>query len=62
MQIIYAISGYYSQTQYYLASYADKIYLASQGAVGIYGLGLVTYYKSLLEKLSITPYIPCRNL
>lgn len=55
---IYAISGYYSQPQYYLASYADKIYLASQGAVGIYGLGFSNlYYKSLLEKLKVNTHI-----
>lgn len=55
---IFAVSGVYSQPQYYLASYADKIYLTSQGAVEIYGLGFQNlYYKSLLEKLKVTTHI-----
>lgn len=55
---IYAISGYYNQPQYYLASYADKIYLTPQGAVGIYGFGFQNlYYKTLLEKLKVSTHI-----
>lgn len=55
---IYAVSGYYSQPQYYLASYADKIYLTPQGAVGIYGFGFQNlYYKTLLEKLKVSTHI-----
>lgn len=55
---IFAVSGYYSQPQYYLASYADKIYLTSQGAVGIYGFGFQNlYYKTLLENLKVSTHI-----
>ncbi|MDL9985879.1 signal peptide peptidase SppA [Providencia rettgeri] len=55
---VYAIGSSYSQSQYYLASYADDIYLTPQGAVGVYGFatnGL--YYKSLLEKLKVSSHI-----
>lgn len=55
---IYAVSTSYNKAQYYLASFANTIYLPSQGAVDLYGFstnGL--YYKSLLDKLKITPHI-----
>nr|WP_314263551.1 signal peptide peptidase SppA [uncultured Moellerella sp.] len=55
---VYAIGDGYSQSQYYLASYADKIYLSPQGRVGIYGFSTNNiYYKSLLEKLKINTHI-----
>lgn len=55
---IFAVSGYYSQPQYYLASYADKIYLTPQGAVGVYGFGFQNlYYKTLLENLKVSTHI-----
>ncbi len=52
---IYAIGDSYNQTQYYLASFANKIYLSPQGEVGLHGFSSNNfYYKSLLEKLKIT--------
>ncbi|MCO7511432.1 signal peptide peptidase SppA [Serratia fonticola] len=55
---IYAIGDSYNQTQYYLASYANKIYLSPQGAVDLHGFATNSlYYKSLLEKLKVTTNI-----
>ncbi|AKC60591.1 signal peptide peptidase SppA [Blochmannia endosymbiont of Camponotus (Colobopsis) obliquus] len=57
-KIIYAISDHYSQAQYFLASYANKIYLAPHGAIDIHGISTNNfYYKSLLDKLKINTYI-----
>lgn len=55
---IYAIGDSYTQSQYYLASFANKIYLSPQGSVILPGIatnGL--YYKSLLDKLKVTTNI-----
>lgn len=55
---VYALGDSYSQAQYYLASYANKIYLSPQGAVDLHGFatnGL--YYKSLLDKLKVTSHV-----
>ncbi|MGK3141980.1 signal peptide peptidase SppA [Pantoea sp. C2G6] len=55
---IYALGDSYSQPQYYLASYATKIYLSPQGTVDLHGFatnGL--YYKTLLEKLKVTSHV-----
>lgn len=47
---IYAVSDFYNQSQYYLASYADKVYLGPDGGVLIKGYSAYSmYYKSLLE-------------
>ncbi|MBC3214942.1 signal peptide peptidase SppA [Serratia fonticola] len=55
---IFAIGDSYNQTQYYLASYANKIYLSPQGAVDLHGFATHNlYYKSLLEKLKVTTNI-----
>lgn len=55
---IYAISSSYNKAQYYLATFADKIYVPPQGAVDLYGFSMNgLYYKSLLDKLKVTPYI-----
>lgn len=55
---IYAIAHNYSQTQYLLASYADKVFLHTQGEVAIVGLSQNNlYFNSLIEKLNITPHI-----
>lgn len=55
---IFAIGDSYNQTQYYLASYANKIYLSPQGAVDLHGFATNNlYYKSLLEKLKVTTNI-----
>ncbi len=55
---IYAIDDSYNQSQYYLASYANKIYLSPQGAVDLHGFATNNlYYKSLLDKLKVTTNI-----
>ncbi|EHW6092151.1 signal peptide peptidase SppA [Escherichia coli] len=55
---VYAIGENYSQGQYYLASFANKIWLSPQGVVDLHGLatnGL--YYKSLLDKLKVSTHV-----
>lgn len=55
---IYATGDSYSQAQYYLASFANKIYLSPQGTVDLHGFatnGL--YYKSLLDKLKVSSHV-----
>ncbi|EJI1277048.1 signal peptide peptidase SppA [Vibrio vulnificus] len=55
---IYAIGSFYNQSQYYLASYADKIYLAPDGGVMLKGYSAFNlYYKTLLEKLDVTTHV-----
>ncbi|MGX9519884.1 signal peptide peptidase SppA [Vibrio mediterranei] len=55
---IYAYGAFYNQSQYYLASYADKVYLAPDGAVLIKGYSAYSmYYKTLLEKLDVTTHV-----
>ena len=55
---VYAVGDSYTQGQYYLASFANKIYLSPQGVVDLHGFatnGL--YYKSLLDKLKVTTHV-----
>ncbi|CNF36743.1 signal peptide peptidase SppA [Yersinia similis] len=55
---IYAVGDSYNQTQYYLASFANKIYLSPQGVVDLHGFASNNlYYKSLLENLKVTTNI-----
>lgn len=55
---VYAFSRHYSQGQYYLASFADKIWLSPQGEVSLHGFASYNmYYKSLLEKLKVSTYV-----
>ncbi|MDX7998316.1 signal peptide peptidase SppA [Xenorhabdus sp. Reich] len=55
---VYAIGDNYSQSQYYLASYADEIYLSPQGLVDIHGFSTNhLYYKSLLDTLKVSIHI-----
>ncbi|WP_158379969.1 signal peptide peptidase SppA [Candidatus Williamhamiltonella defendens] len=55
---IYAIGDSYTQEQYYLASFANKIYLSPQGTVDIHGFAThQLYYKSLIDKLKINSHI-----
>lgn len=52
---IIATSDYYSQDQYYLASFADEIYLHEMGIVEITGYSrYMNYYKTALDKLGVT--------
>lgn len=51
---IVAAEDYYSQSQYYLASYADKIFLNPMGGVDIHGFGVYRlYFREAMEKLAI---------
>ena len=55
---VYAIGDSYSQAQYYLASFANKIWLSPQGVVDLHGFatnGL--YYKTLLDKLKVSTHV-----
>ncbi|CRK85781.1 Protease 4 [Candidatus Providencia siddallii] len=55
---IYAIGNSYNQSQYYLASFANDIYLSPYGSVSLHGFSNNTiYYKSFLEKLKINSHI-----
>jgi protease IV len=55
---IYAIGTNFNQSQYYLASYADKIALTPQGAVNLYGFAANNlYYKTLLDNLKINTHV-----
>ena len=52
---IIAVSDNYSQDQYYLASFADEIYLHEMGVVEITGYDrYMNYYKTALDKLGVT--------
>jgi protease-4 len=55
---VYATGAYYSQNQYFLASYADSINLNPMGAVILEGYGSYPmYYKAALEKLQISTHV-----
>lgn len=55
---VFAVANNYTQGQYYLASFADRIYLTPQGSVGLQGLAANNlYYKSLLDKLMVSTHI-----
>ncbi len=51
---IIAVSDNYSQDQYYLASFADEIYLHDMGLIEITGYDrYMNYYKTALDKLGV---------
>ena len=55
---IYAIGSNFNQSQYYLASYANKIYLTPLGAINVFGLSANNlYYKTLLDNLKINTHV-----
>lgn len=55
---VYAIGDNYSQTQYYLASHADHLYLNPMGYMLFEGYGrFPTYYKSALEKIKAQTHV-----
>jgi len=60
---VYAWGDGYSQSQYFLASHADKIFLNTQsfqvfGGVFLTGLGVYpTFYKEALDKLKVTLHV-----
>ena len=52
---VIAAEDFYNQNQYYLASYADKIFINPMGGVYLNGFGLYRlYFKEALEKLQIS--------
>lgn len=55
---IIAVADNYTQDQYYLASYADHIYLNDMGSVLLTGYGRYgNYFKSALDKLDVNFHI-----
>ena len=55
---VYAVGDYYSQSQYYLASHADHLYLNPNGWMLLEGYGRYrTYFKSALEKVKATTHV-----
>lgn len=55
---VLAIGEYYTQKQYFLASFADKVYLNRAGFVDLHGLNYSTlYFKSLFEKIEAIPHV-----
>ncbi len=53
-KFIYAYSEVYSQSAYYLASVADKVFLNPQGGLDWKGLNMsLMFYKKTLEKLGV---------
>lgn len=55
---VYAVGENYSQGQYYLASFANKIWLSPQGVVDLHGFATNSlYYKSLLDKLKVSTHV-----
>jgi len=55
---IFAAEDFYTQKQYYLASYADTIILNPMGGVELHGLGLYPlFFKDALDKLQVNYHI-----
>lgn len=55
---IIAVGDLYTQKQYYLASFAQKIYLNKVGMVELVGLSYTNlYFKSLFEKIDAVPHV-----
>ncbi|GAB1259300.1 signal peptide peptidase SppA [Aurantivibrio plasticivorans] len=55
---VIAVSDFYTQNHYYLASYADQVYLHPMGSVMLTGYGSYrNYYKDALDKLSVNMHV-----
>lgn len=55
---IYAVGDNYTQAQYYLASFADTIYLNPMGSLLLTGFGAYRdFYKSALDKLKVNFHV-----
>lgn len=55
---VIAFDDNFSQTQYYLASQADEVYMSPQGGVFLTGFSRVgTYFKSLLDLLEVNMHV-----
>ncbi|ELL6535883.1 signal peptide peptidase SppA [Salmonella enterica] len=55
---VFAVGENYTQGQYYLASFANKIWLSPQGQVDLHGFATTgLYYKTLLDKLKVSTHV-----
>ncbi|TLM76136.1 signal peptide peptidase SppA [Microbulbifer harenosus] len=55
---VYAIGDNFTQGQYFLASYADKVYMNPMGSLLLMGFGSYrNYFKSALDKLKINFHV-----
>ena len=55
---VVAFGDHFSQGQYYLASFADQVFLAPMGEVSFLGYGLFGFYtKDLLDKLKVNVHV-----
>jgi protease-4 len=55
---IIAYSDLYTQSAYFMASVADKVYIHPQGLIELKGLGAqIMFFKGALEKLEVEPQI-----
>ncbi len=55
---VVAIGGHFTQSQYYLASYADEVIMSPDGGVLLQGYGAYgLYFKDLFEKLAIDTHV-----
>jgi protease-4 len=55
---VVAYGNLFSQQQYYLASYANTIFVHDMGGVGITGFGMYrNYFKGLIDKLGINVHV-----
>jgi len=55
---VIALGDQFSQGQYYLASFADEIYLNPMGSVNLYGFGVFRLYmKELIDRLAINFHV-----
>lgn len=51
---VIAAEDYYTQSQYYLASYADRIFIHAMGGVDLHGFGVYRlYFQEALAKLQV---------
>lgn len=57
-KIVIARGASYSQAQYYLASWADEVYLNPMGSVELHGFGVFRLYmRDLLDRLQVSLHI-----
>ncbi len=57
-KFVYAYSEYMSESDYYVASAADSVFINPTGAIEFNGLSAnVTFYKGLFDKLEIEPEV-----
>ncbi len=57
-KFIYAVGNSYTQNQYFIASYANKIYIIHHGIIHLHGLHIVNlYYKDFLDKFKFKIHI-----